>query len=148
MNHKVIYPVILEKTSNKKVPYIVILPDFDGMTQGYDLANALYMAEDYISLTCVYLEDEGRALPEPTPLNEVPVEEGQMRTLIVSDLDSYRAMLSNLTVRKNVTIPAWLNEAALKLDINFSKVLVDGLKKKIGISSKEELLPSVGKTPK
>lgn len=35
-------------------------------------------------------------------------------------------------VKKTLTIPQWLNDAALKADINFSQVLQEALMKKVG----------------
>ena len=39
----------------------------------------------------------------------------------------------NQTVRKNVSIPSWLNEMAKKSNINFSNTLQEALKHELGI---------------
>lgn len=40
----------------------------------------------------------------------------------------YREAIENRAVKKTLTIPQWLNGVAVKQNINFSKVLVEGLK--------------------
>ena len=49
------------------------------------------------------------------------------------DFTKYRKKVDNKMVRKNVTIPNWLNKAAEKEKINVSKVLQEALMEKIGI---------------
>jgi hypothetical protein len=44
-------------------------------------------------------------------------------------MNSYAERYSTKTIRKNITIPAWLNTYGEKNNINFSKVLQDALLK-------------------
>ena len=46
----------------------------------------------------------------------------------------YRKRFNNKAVKKTLTIPEWLNEAAQESNVNFSLVLQDALKEKLGIS--------------
>lgn len=54
-------------------------------------------------------------------------------SLVDVDFTKYRKKVDNKMVRKNVTIPNWLNKAAEKEKINVSKVLQEALMEKIGI---------------
>ena len=45
----------------------------------------------------------------------------------------YRRMNDMRTVRKNVTLPNYLNEMAMKAGLNFSQVLQEGLKERLGM---------------
>ena len=47
--------------------------------------------------------------------------------MLVLDIDSYAEKYGNKAVRKNLTIPAWLNTFAEANHINFSQVLQDSL---------------------
>ena len=47
------------------------------------------------------------------------------------DLAAYRLKYGQKMVKKNCTIPLWLNEKAEALGINFSKVLQDALVQKL-----------------
>ncbi|MCL2881684.1 MAG: type II toxin-antitoxin system HicB family antitoxin [Coriobacteriia bacterium] len=130
---KVTYPVILEKTEDVH-DYLVTVPDLNNaLTEGDGLANALYMAQDLISLICVENQDEGKPLPSPTPLDDIPVKPGETKTLVAADLDAYRKMLDEMAVKKTLTIPSWLNEAAKAAHINFSATLAEALKEKLGV---------------
>jgi hypothetical protein len=40
----------------------------------------------------------------------------------------YRKVLNNASVKKTLSIPSWLNDAAIASGINFSQVLQDALK--------------------
>ena len=134
MNGKAAYPIVLTLTDDKKVPYSVFIPDFDGYTQGVDVADALAMAQDYISLAGVDLQDEGKEVPAPSALSSLKIKAGEEKALVLVDFDAYRAKLENRTVRKNVTIPSWLNLEAESAHINFSATLTDALKEKLGVA--------------
>ncbi|MCI7331572.1 MAG: HicB family protein, partial [Selenomonadaceae bacterium] len=43
--------------------------------------------------------------------------------MIVLDMDAYAEKYGNKAVRKNVTLPAWLNTFAEENHVNFSQVL-------------------------
>ena len=47
--------------------------------------------------------------------------------MLVLDIDAYAEKYGDKAVRKNLTIPAWLNTFAEKNHINFSQVLQDSL---------------------
>lgn len=46
---------------------------------------------------------------------------------LVLDIDAYAEKYGSKAVRKNITIPAWLNTFGEKKNLNFSKVLQDAL---------------------
>ena len=80
------------------------------------------------------MQDEGKSIPPASDISSVKSEEeGAIVTLADCDIDAYRRMLEKRSVRKNVTIPSWLNEAAEKQHINFSAVLRDALMEKLNI---------------
>ena len=128
---KVVYPTIL--TRGEK--YILAsIPDCDIATQGADMADAMAMARDAICMWCIAETDDGRVLPPATDMAMVPVEDGDIITLIDADVTSYRKKLETRTIRKNLTIPSWLNDLAEKEGINFSQVLQAALKEKLQAS--------------
>ena len=47
--------------------------------------------------------------------------------LLVLDIDTYAEKYGDKAVRKNITVPAWLNTYGEKKNLNFSKVLQDAL---------------------
>lgn len=125
------YPIIL--TPSEEGGYVVFIPDFDINTQGEDMADAMFMARDAICMMGCYNQDEKKPLPVPSDINGIPAEAGEIKTLVDVDFDSYRRRNDNRAVRKNCTIPRWLNEEAEKAGINFSATLQDALKAQLGI---------------
>lgn len=127
----VIYPVILSKDEEG---YLVRIPDFHSVTEGDDLADAIFMARDAIGVHCIELQDEGKELPQPFS-RQLEKEEGEIETLVDVDLDEYRRKHDNRMVKKNCTIPYYLSVEAEKQGINFSRVLQEALKEKLSMQA-------------
>ena len=134
----VIYPVIFTATHDKKDTYLVYIPDLDGMTEGYGLENAYHMARDYMGCTLWRMDDED--IPAASDIARVrPVDSafaGQGEsfvTLMDLDLTAYRRQMNKKSVRRNVSIPAWLNQAAEEAHLNVSRVLQEALMEKLGV---------------
>lgn len=129
---KVFYPVILEKCEDGS-GYLVTIPDFDNNTFGETIPEAIEMARDAINLLCVTYEDDKKELPAPSDLDVLSCKANEIKTLVDADPDAYRRMLDNRAVKKNCTIPSWLNEKAEQANINFSAVLQEALKQRLQI---------------
>ena len=142
---KVTYPVIFTEVDTN---ILIEVPDLGIFTEANEegkakgtMADAIMMARDAIGLACINAEDEGREVVEPSGMSDVDISKGvfcEEGTGIVSlvdvDLVAYRRMLDNKTVRRNVTLPNWLNQEAEKSHINVSKVLQEALMMKLGVS--------------
>ena len=128
---KVAYPVIISKGEKY---LIASVPDCNIDTQGDDIINAIEMARDAISIWCVAEQSAGRALPKPTDSTSINCDDGELVTLVDSNIEAYRKKLDARTVRKNLTLPSWLNEEAEKAGVNFSQVLQASLKEYLGIA--------------
>ncbi|MCM1329295.1 MAG: type II toxin-antitoxin system HicB family antitoxin [Ruminococcus sp.] len=130
---KACYPVILNKCDDGS-GYLVTIPDFDNNTFGKDVNEAIFMARDAVNLLCLTYEEEKWDLPAPSEISEIKTEnESDIVTLVDADTDEYRRMLDNRAVRKNCTIPSWLNDMAVKANINFSATLQNALKEQLNI---------------
>lgn len=116
--------------------YVVYVPAFDGWTQGEDIADALYMATDYIELMGVTKEDQGETIPEDVPYK---AKDGEIESYVCVDFVAYRKKLSNLKVKKTLTIKSWLNDAAEREGINFSRTLEEALIKELKLESPANL---------
>ena len=131
---KAVYPIIIYPKSSGEATHYVEIPDIDRGTQGENLAECMDMARDALSLWAITEADAGRTVPEPSELSSLDVPAGAVATLIDVDFEEYRRSISNRAIRKNCTIPSWLNEAAEKQGINFSLVLQNALKQQLGIT--------------
>lgn len=126
---KYVYTAILEPDGSQ---YNVSFPDIpECVTCGDNLTDAISMAEDALSLWLTEAEESGDRIPVPS--ESVPVPEGSRSTLICADTEAYRKKTSAESVRKNVTLPAWLASLAEKQNINFSQTLQNALKRELNI---------------
>lgn len=123
---KAAYPIVLTKGEKYIVVYV---PDFDINTQGEDIADAMEMARDAIGLMGIDMEDDGEMIPCPSELGTVSAAHpSDSVTLVDIDFTEYRRKNDMRTVRRNVSLPSWLNAAADKAGINVSAVLQTALK--------------------
>lgn len=129
---KAAYPIVITDGKDNKIVYV---PDFDINTQGKDIADAMIMARDAIGIVGIDMEDDGEALPKPSRLEDIDAG-GGIVTLVDIDFAVYRAENEMRSVKKNCTIPSWLNVKAEKAGINFSAVLQAALKKELHITDR------------
>lgn len=123
------YPVILTPA---KCGYVVSVPDLNINTQGKDIAEAVYMARDAIGLWGICEQDANRPVPEPSA-TEPPHNADEMVSWVDIDLAEYRRKHDTRTVRRNITLPAWLDEAAKEANINVSGFIQSALKEHLHI---------------
>lgn len=129
---KKVYPVILTPAERG---YVVYAPDLQINTEGNDIADAIEMARDAIGMWGITEQDAGRKIPEPS-IVKVKHTPDDIVTLVDIDFDAYRRANDMRTIRKNVTVPSWLNDLAEKANVNFSQVLQDGLKQRLNVSDR------------
>lgn len=131
---KQVYPVVL--TQGKEF-IVVDIPDFRINTQGKDVAEAIEMARDAIGLMGIDMQDDGEALPEPSSVSDTKAAyPGEIVTLVDVDFAEYRRKNDMRAVKKNCTIPSWLNFEAEKAGVNFSAVLQSALKRELRIQDR------------
>jgi predicted RNase H-like HicB family nuclease len=108
--------------------YSVEVPDLPGCTSGGStLAEAILMGTDAASGWVLTELEDGRPAPAASPIKKIKPGAGGFVSMLVLDMDAYAEKYGNKAVRKNLTIPAWLNTYAEAKHINFSQVLQDSL---------------------
>ena len=125
-----VYPIIISPGTNY---FVVFIPDFNINTQGKNVIDAIKMARDAIGIMGIDMEDDGEALPVPTKMENINGQSDDIITLVDVDFAEYRRKNDLRTVKKNCTIPSWLNYEAERAGINFSAVLQAGLKRELQI---------------
>jgi predicted RNase H-like HicB family nuclease len=131
MANIVIYPIIITRTDSDDYRYFVEIPDVDGFTEGNTIEEALEMARSYIGEMAIDNLDTGESLPPSNESLPTVKDPNSLVTLIDIDIDDYIRKHDNRLVKKTLTIPSRLNELAKEHNINFSRVLVDALQKKL-----------------
>lgn len=129
---KAAYPIVMTQDGDFTVVYV---PDFDCNTEGHGMADAMEMARDAIGLMGIDREDDEQELPEPSELAKVAAEHPEgLVTLVDVDFTEYRRQNDMRTVRRNVSLPSWLNAAADKAGLNVSAVLQNALKEELNLT--------------
>ncbi len=137
---KNVYPIFIAEQCSD---YLVFVPDMNIYTEGNSISDAIDMARDAIGLKGIDLEDDGNKLPTPSTYekataiakNNTEIFDYSQGILTMVDIDfsAYRRKMDNKTVRRNVTLPNWLNQEAEKAQINVSKVLQEALMSKLSL---------------
>ena len=128
-----VYPALFKENPNGG--YIVTVPDAPGcVTGGKTLKEALFMIKDALSVYMCSMEDHKETIPSASNPKDIIIDEpGYFTTLIEVDTIRYRTETNNKSIRKNVSLPAWLNAQAEKARINCSQVLQEALRERLNL---------------
>ena len=132
------YPTFIAPSGSD---YLVYVPDMDIYTEGKSLTDAIEMARDAIGLKGIDFEDDKKEIPEASDyqLEIARAKEDTedfdytkgMLTMVDVNFEEYRRKRNQKMVRRNVTLPNWLNIEAEKQKLNVSKVLQEALIEKV-----------------
>lgn len=112
--------------------YYARVPDLPGcVTTGDTIEDAIEEITDAASCWLVVAEDKGLPIPTATAQNELEHEPGCVFSLVQIDTIAYRALTDTKSVRKNVSLPAWMVALADKRGINCSQLLQESLRAKL-----------------
>lgn len=129
---KLFYPAIFHKA--EEGGFWVTFPDIpECMTQGDDMQQAYEMAVEALGLSLVTLEENKEELPAATYPEDIKADDGIL-VIVEFDREEYLRRNSSKAVKKTLSIPEWLNEAAIRQNINFSQVLQEALMNKLNVS--------------
>ncbi len=125
-----LYPAFFYK--DETGGYSVVFQDLELATCGSSLQEAFVMAEEALTGRIYLMLRENEALPPPSSLDIIKKpKEAEFGTLIKTDK---KYLTQDKCLRKNVTIPAWLAEAAENANLNFSQELQNALKQRLQIA--------------
>lgn len=132
---KLAYPAIFYPDKESGA-YAVEVPDLPGCASGGNsFAEAQEMGIDAAAGWVLTELEDGKTAPPASNIKDIHPEEPEaFVSMLVLDMDAYAEKFGKKAVRKNLTIPAWLNTFAEENHINFSKVLRDSL---IGLYQKK-----------
>ncbi len=128
---RLLYPAFFYPCSEKD-GYTVIVPDLPGcVSEGDSLADAIIMATDAASGWVLDELEDGKPVPPASDIDSLNVEEGGIINLLVLDMDSYAEKYGDKAVRKNITIPAFMNTFIERNGMSLSKIAQDAISKKM-----------------
>lgn len=121
--------------------YSVVFPDLNWLsTCGDTFEDAMEMAVECLAGYLHTCQMDGDDIPKPSKLSDIDPQAVAKElapdvlmcesfiNMVSVDVASYAKEHFEKSVKKTLTIPAWLNNAALEKGINFSQVLQDALK--------------------
>lgn len=127
---KLVYPAVFYPCEVNP-GFCVIVPDLPGcISEGDSLTNAIAMGEDAASGWILGELEDGNKIPPASDIKDIhpdPEIGDGFVSLLSLDMDAYAAKYGSKSIRKNLTIPAWLNTFAEAERLNISKVLQDAL---------------------
>ena len=130
---KLVYPAIFTPFDVGN-GFTVEVPDLPGcVTEGDNLVEAIEMGTDAASGWILGEIEDGNSFPAASMALEAPA--GSFVNLLVLDMDSYAEQYGSKAVRRNITVPAWLDTYAQKNHLSLSKVVQDSL---LEIAQKEK----------
>ena len=130
---KLFYPAVF--IPEEDGGFSVFFPDIPGCITGGDSMNQSYeMAFEALGLVLSYMKDKKELIPSASNPQDIKLEEGQFIVVIEFDMNAYKRKTESIAVKKTLTIPSWLNDAALEKNVNFSQVLQDALMEKLHIA--------------
>lgn len=126
---KLIYPAVFH-TEDGQV--WVEFPDLEGCQSfGDNISEALDGAREALEGYCITLLEEKHTLPKASDIKTVKTDENSFVSLVETELTT--SFAKRKSVKKTLTVPAWLNDMATEKGVNFSAVLQEGLIKSLGL---------------
>lgn len=125
MNSIFYYPAVFQK---EEVGYSVWVPDIQGcVSQGDTFDEAMEYIKDAIGICLDLIVQNGNVPPKATEPNGIDLEHDQFVAVVSFDFDEYQKKHGEKSVKKTLTLPAWLNTLSERKNINFSQVLQNAL---------------------
>jgi predicted RNase H-like HicB family nuclease len=135
MTDRYIFPAVFYPPEQEGLDYCVVFPDLDVATQGETLQHALDMAKELLEVTLYGLEEDGEQIsPASNPSDIFLTCQGAFVSLISVNMPIIRDEMAQQFVRKTVTLPKWLNDAAEDANVNFSRSLQTALRLKLNVA--------------
>ena len=119
-----VYPAIFHK--NEDESYTVIYPDLPGcISEGKNLANALYMAQSALKQWIGYLADKQLEIPPASALDNIKTSADELVNLVCVEVKDGRA------VKRTVSIPKWMDDKVVQSGLSLSRVLQEALAERL-----------------
>lgn len=134
LNNSYVYPAVFDYAVDG---ISVEFPDLPGcLTCGDTDAESMEMAKEAMGLHLYGMEKDGDDIPVPSGFRDIEIEGNQVIVLVEVWMPLVRDQIDNQAIKKTLTIPQWLDEAAKEKKVNFSRVLQEALKDLLGIGDK------------
>ena len=118
-----VYPAVFR--ANDDGTYTITYPDLPGcVSEGKNLANAMYMAQSALTQWAEYHADKKLDLPAASNAKNIGTDDREFVNLIRAEVKDGRA------VKRTVSIPKWMDDRVSESGLSLSRVLQDALAQK------------------
>lgn len=122
-----VYPALFHLNEDDG-SYTITYPDLPGcISEGKSLENALYMAQDALKQWLECTMEVGQEIPAASRVESITHEQNEFVNLVRAEMKDERA------VRRTVSIPKWMYDAAAGANLSLSRVLQDALKERLSV---------------
>jgi predicted RNase H-like HicB family nuclease len=119
---RIVYPIIVSEYDDDGHYFVATSPNISGMvTQGDTLSDVVYWAEDAIATMIA-----GEEYPTPQDPTDWPLKKNERVVFVSVNMVQWLKKHSK-TVRKNITIPDYLNDWAVENNVNVSRITTEAL---------------------
>ena len=134
MENALFYPAIFHNA--EEGGFWVTFPDIpECLTEGDNISEAYKMAYEALGLALSERIKNNESLPVPSSPRTIPVNEDEYPILVEFNLFEYNKKFNSKSVKKTLSIPEWMNEKAISMGINFSRVLQEALMEKFDLAT-------------
>lgn len=128
------YYAIVKKTGDSWFGYCSEF-DFEPV-YGENYIEVIKKIRDKLSEAIMLFKENQTPYPESLEADQIKTTAGESLAYIEIDIDVLVIKMQNQYVKKNLTIPRYLNELGVQNKINFSKLLTETLENKFGIGGR------------
>ena len=134
MKENYIYPARVEHKDNC---YSVEFLDFENLGgDGETQEEAVKRAQNNLGLILKKYEEDNKKIPSPAELPFLTETQEDNIVYIHVWMPYFRGVTKEVYVKKNVTVPEWLNILAKEKNVSYSEELVKGIKQVIEFEEK------------
>ncbi len=129
---KYVYPVVL--SPEKDGGYCVYAPDIPGcVTEAATLIEGIEKIREGLCGMLMIYERDGMPIPSPSNPEAVEREVGDVVSLVDADVGEYRRRIGSKAVRRTISIPAWMDDAATQAGVSLSQVTQNALRQVLNL---------------
>lgn len=96
--------------------------------------EALKNAKEALGLHLWGMEQDGEAIPEPTPVHRIRLDQNQVAVLVDVFMPPVRERINSRFVKKTLSLPAWLANKADEDGVNCSRIFQNALMDYLGVT--------------
>lgn len=132
MKENYIYPVVIRNEGDR---LLITFPDFPNQITEADTEEAAIIAAQEVLALCISdNEEKGNDNPIPAEQVKINLENGEKLIYVHVWMPYFRRIEKVVYIKKTLTIPKWIDEMAKAKNVNFSAILVKGLKAELGLN--------------